>query len=302
YPGIDEPGEVIHHRDVVLAVDDNHVRAFSSKTGEQLWEREANDPRSLTAENETVCFIRGRPKRGEPSEAFAVDLRTGKVKWQASHFPWMDKVYRIVMHGEQVAFEVSSLSDHDAGNGIHVLSAKTGKLAWEKDFPPGMNHTRQARAMFAGDDIWILHGGKKNTKTKEGTTRTAIQVSSLDPKTGKVLKTLPAGLAHCFPPVATPRYVFAGVLDMTDMETGDVVANRITKANCSRENGWVPANGLIYTTPKHCTCWPMLRGYVAMAPASPVKDNPVKKPIDEIKFSLVKGSGLPNPSAVQPTS
>jgi outer membrane protein assembly factor BamB len=302
YPGIGKPDEVIHHRDVVIAVDENHVRAFSAKNAKQLWELEANDPRNLTADNETVCLIHGRPKRGEPAEALAVDLRTGKVKWQASHFPWMNKVYRIVMHGDHAAFEVSTLNDHDAGNGIHVLSAKTGKLAWEMDFPPGMSHARQARAMFAGENMWILHGGKENTKTKEDTIRTPIQVSSLDPETGKVLKTLPAGLAHCFPPVATTRYVFAGVLDMTDMETGDVVANRITKANCSRENGWVPANGLIYTTPKHCTCWPMLRGYVAMAPASPAKDNPVKQPVDEIKFSLVKGPGLPDPSSAHPTT
>jgi outer membrane protein assembly factor BamB len=299
YPGIGEPDEVIHHRDVVIAIDENWIRAFSSRTAKELWERESSDPRNLTAENETVCFIRGRPKRGEPSEAIAVDLQTGKVKWQASHFPWMDKVYRTVMHGEHVAFEVSTLNDHDAGNGIHVVSAKTGKLAWEKDFPPGMSHTRQARAMFAGDDIWILHGGKKNTATKEGTKRTAIQVSSLNPATGEVVKTFPAGLAHCFPPVATPRYVFAGVLDMTDMKTGDVVANRITKANCSRENGWVPANGLIYTTPKHCTCWPMLRGYVAMAPASPTRDNIVKKPIEEIEFTLSKGSVSADPAAAK---
>ena len=297
YPGIGEPDEVIHHKDVVIAIDENHIRAFSSETAEELWERESSDPRNLTAENETVCFIRGRPKRGESSEAIAVDLNTGKVRWQASHFSWMNKVYRTVMHGEHVAFEVSTLNDHDAGNGIHVLSAKTGKLAWEKDFPPGMNHTRQARAMFAGDDIWILHGGKQNTATKEGTKRTAIQVSSLNPATGKVMKTFPAGLAHCFPPVATPRYVFAGVLDMTDMKTGDVVANRITKANCSRENGWVPANGLIYTTPKHCTCWPMLRGYVAMAPASPTRDSIVKKPIEEITFALSKGSASADSSA-----
>ena len=297
YPGIGEPDEVIHHKDVVIAIDENQIRAFSSETAEELWERESSDPRNLTAENETVCFIRGRPKRGESSEAIAVDLNTGKVRWQASHFSWMNKVYRTVMHGEHVAFEVSTLNDHDAGNGIHVLSAKTGKLAWEKDFPPGMNHTRQARAMFAGDDIWILHGGKQNTATKEGTKRTAIQVSSLNPATGKVMKTFPAGLAHCFPPVATPRYVFAGVLDMTDMKTGDVVANRITKANCSRENGWVPANGLIYTTPKHCTCWPMLRGYVAMAPASPTRDSIVKKPIEEITFALSKGSASADSSA-----
>ena len=30
-----------------------------------------------------------------------------------------------------------------------------------------MNHTRQARAMFLEDDLWILHGGKINTSDKE---------------------------------------------------------------------------------------------------------------------------------------
>ena len=116
-----------------------------------------------------------------------------------------------------------------------------------------------------------------------------VQVSSIDPKTGKILKTHSAGLAHCFPPVATPKYVFAGVLDLTNMETGKVEVNPITKANCSREGGWVPANGLIYTTPKHCTCWPMLRGFVAMAPASPNPKNPVKLPVEKISFPLTRG-------------
>ncbi|SVD67111.1 uncharacterized protein METZ01_LOCUS419965, partial [marine metagenome] len=148
-----------------------------------------------------------------------------------------------------------------------------------------------------GDNMWILHGGKENTETKESTTRSPIQGSALDPKNGKVRRTFPAGLTHCFPPVATPRYVFAGVLDLTDMKTGDVLTNPITKANCSRENGWVPANGLIYTTPKHCTCWPMLRGFVAMASASPDRENPVNKPINQIKFPLVKGAASPDPNA-----
>ncbi len=297
YPGIGIPKEVIHHRDVVIAADNKQIRAFSTTTAKQLWHQEVGEPRNLAAANKTVSFIKGRLKRGEQAEAFAIDLYSGKIKWQVSHFPWLNKVYRTVMHGEHLAFEVSSLNDHDAGNGLHVLSAETGQLAWEKNFPPGMNHRRQARAMFTEKDLWILHGGKENTETKEGTTRSPIQVSALDPKTGKILKTLPAGLAHCFPPVATPKYVFAGVLDMTDMITGDILANRITKANCSRENGWVPANGLIYTTPKHCTCWPMLRGFVAMAPASPDQANPEKQPIDQIKFPLVKGTAFPDPKA-----
>ncbi|HQW29630.1 MAG TPA: PQQ-binding-like beta-propeller repeat protein, partial [Verrucomicrobiales bacterium] len=225
YAGIDEPDEIIYYREVVIAADENQVRAFSAETGAELWRQEAGDARNLAAESETVTLIRGRPKRGEKSEVLALDLYSGKVKWQNSEYPWLDQVYRTVMHGGQMAFEVSSLSDHDGGNALHLASSETGKLGWEKTFAPGMNHNRQARAMFTDKDLWILHGGKENTEEKDKSTRSLIEVSSLDPKTGETRKTLPAGLAHCFPPVATPKYVFAGVMDLTDMDSGEVLAN-----------------------------------------------------------------------------
>ena len=301
YPGSERSMELIQHRDVVLVSGAKGVRAFSTETGKQLWERKAGDARNLAAESETVSYIAGRTKRGEPVEAFAVDLHSGKIKWNRTDFDWLSKVYRTVMHDGQVVYEVSSLSDHDLGNAIHLLASETGKLTWEKNFSPGMNHKRQARAMFSGDALWLLHGGRENTAPKKDgkvkETKVPVQVSSINPKTGEVLKTHSAGLAHCFPPVATPKYVFAGVLDLTNMETGKVEANPITKANCSREGGWVPANGLIYTTPKHCTCWPMLRGFVAMAPASPNPKNPVKQPIDKIRFPLIKGKASADPDA-----
>ncbi len=61
----------------------------------------------------------------------------------------------------------------------------------------------------------------------------------------------------------TCRYML-GEFDLTDLATGQVDAHRITKAACGLDGGWVPANGLIYVTPKHCVCWPMLRGYAAL--------------------------------------
>ena len=304
YAGSERSMELIQHLDVVLASGSSGVRAFSMETGKQLWERRAGDARNLAADSKTVSYIAGRTKRGEPVEAFAVDLYSGKLKWNRTDFPWLPKVYRTVMHDGQVVYEVSSLNDHNLGNAIHLLDSETGRLTWEKNFSPGMNHKRQARAMFSGDDLWLLHGGRENTaKGKNGKvkeTREMVQVSALNPKTGKVLKTHSAGLAHCFPPVATPKYVFAGVLDLTNMETGKVEVNPITKANCSREGGWVPANGLIYTTPKHCTCWPMLRGFVAMAPASPNPKNPVKQPVDKIRFPLRRGKVTADPAAAGP--
>ena len=151
--------------------------------------------------------------------------------------------------------------------------------------------------MFLDEDLWILHGGRVDTDTEKERgerRRVPVEVSALDPATGETRVTHPAGLAHCFPPVATPEFMFAGELDMTDLKSGKVVANRITKANCSKENGWIPANGLIYTTPKHCTCWPMLRGFVAMAPAAP---DPV-----EPAHPLTRGPGAvpDNPPAAGP--
>lgn len=300
FPGIGEPNEVVHTREVIVATDDNQIRAFDIRTANPLWSFEAGEPRHLALDGETVCFMHGRIKRGETAQATALDFRTGRVRWERSGLPWLEKVTRIVMHGGLVAFEVSSLTDHDAGNTLHLFSAGTGEALWEKTFAPGMNHMRQVRAMFTPSGLWIVHGGKENTRTKETTTRTPVQVSSLDPKTGEVFKTHPAGLAHCFPPVATVKHLFSGVLDLTDMDTGQYVVNPITKANCSREGGWVPANGLVYTTPKHCTCWPMLRGYVALAPAAPHRETVAKKPLDQLEFPLIKGPASPAADAPEP--
>ena len=75
--------------------------------------------------------------------------------------------------------------------------------------------------------------------------------------------------------------VQAAALDGMDLQTGEVDANRITKAACGRDAGWFAAHGLIYVTPKHCVCWPMLRGYAALAPERP-GGNPALRPLHEI--------------------
>ncbi|MCB1236715.1 MAG: PQQ-binding-like beta-propeller repeat protein, partial [Verrucomicrobiae bacterium] len=301
FAGVAEPNEILNLGDVVIATDNEQVRAFDAGTGETRWRFVAAEPKNLVAGGDIVSFLHGRPKRGEKTESVALDLQIGKVLWRSTEFPWLDQVTRTVLYQDHLAFEVSSLSDHDAGNALHLFSAETGAPIWEKAFAPGMNHMRQARAMFHGDNLWILHGGRTNTADKDKAGREPTEVSSLDPSTGQTKETFPAGLTHCFPPVATPNYVFAGVLDMTDLKSGEIVANRITKANCSRENGWVPANGLIYTTPKHCTCWPMLRGFVAMAPALPAAEDPAKQPVESLAFPVSKGAAAaPKPDAAAP--
>ena len=293
------PKIVIHAGDQVVAADGDSVRAFRIQDGKETWKVDAADPSNVIANDDFVVFMEGRTRRGEKAVAVTLDAKTGKVKWRRDDYPWLADVSRTVLAKSQVVFEISSLNDHDAGNAIHVVSVADGKHTWSKKYAPGMNHQRQARAMFLNDDLWILHGGKINTAEGQKRERVPVQVSALDLLTGKTRVTYPAGLTHCFPPVATPNYMFAGELDMTNLNSGEVIANRITKANCSRENGWVPANGLVYTTPKHCTCWPMLRGFVAMAPAAKtgsISDTPP----NEIDFILEKGPAQVDPKAPSP--
>lgn len=292
YPGVGRSAELLCVGDTLIAADEGNVRAFPIDRSESAWRFEASHPRQVVAANGMVVFLHGTARNVWPagkSEAVALDVRTGRVKWRTDDLPWLSRVGRIVLHERHLAFEVSTFDDHDAGNALHMVSQETGRPIWDKSFPPGMNHKRQARGMFIGDELWILHGGKTNTVDKENVGRMPIEVSSLDLSSGRTLLTHPAGLAHCFPPVASPKYIFAGVLDMTELRTGEIFANRITKAHCSTENGWVPANGLIYTTPKHCTCWPLLRGYVALAPAPPDREDPARRPIEGIEFPLEEG-------------
>jgi outer membrane protein assembly factor BamB len=297
YPGLDKPKELVNHRDKVIASDATSVRCFSSETGEQLWAFDAGAPRNVAAGDDIVSLIQGQPKRGETPEAVALDLYTGELKWRRADFDFLDKVYRTVQYGDHLAFECSTLNNDDDGNAIHVVSSQTGQDSWSKAYPPGMNHARQARPMFMGEEVWILHGGNTNTADKENAKRLPTEISSLNAANGETLKTHPAGLTHCFPPVATTKYMFAGELDLTNLESGEVVANRITKANCSRENGWVPANGLVYTTPKHCTCWPMLRGFVAMATKAPGGNHPADLPTEKLTFTVAKGTTTADPAA-----
>ena len=261
------PTAIIYDGSRLIAADTTSVRGFDANDGRLIWNRPATEPHHLIADGRSVSWIGGRVRRGEKAEVVVLDAETGEAKWSRDDYPWLVLTTRTVLAGGMLVFEVSTLNDHDDGNAIHVVSSETGEHRWSKEFPP----RHESRAAGAGDVPGRRVSGfctaaKSIPATKETCSVNRRRSPHSIRMTGETRRTYPAGLAHCFPPVATAKYMFAGELDMTDLSTGEVIANRITKANCSREGGWTPANGLIYTTPKHCTCWPMLRGFVAMAP------------------------------------
>jgi outer membrane protein assembly factor BamB len=287
YPDAGSPRDVLFDQGILIAVTSDSVRALYADSCQLKWSFPASDPRYVVAGDGTVALVQGQPRRNETVEAVVLDMESGRVRWRRSDLAWLPKATRTVYYRGLVAFEVSSLSNEGPENALHILSAADGKVQLDYPFLPGMNHRRQARAMFADDRLWLLHGGKDADKQ-----RLPIQVSAIDAGSGQVLVTHPAGLTHCFPPVMTCRYMLSGEFDLTDLATGLVDAHRITKAACGPDGGWVPANGLIYVTPKHCVCWPMLRGYAALAPERPAGGIADLKP-SEMEFPLETAAAPP---------
>lgn len=275
YPEADTPAEILVHEPTIVAMDRETIRALDLASGQSRWKEEAIRARYAVIGDEGVFFLQAvqgpaspsasktpakPPVKGsarwdnEPVRLLCRDLKDGKLRWEQKDHAWLSKVRGCVAHESLLVCEISTLADDKQGNAIHVLSTADGRLLWSREYVPGSQHKKQARAMFIGDLLWVLEDKK---------------VVGLDPRTGEERKSYPAGRTHCFPPIASSRYYFAGEMDLTDLETGQIDANQITKTACSRDAGVVPANGLIYTFPKHCICWPMLRDYAALAPARP---------------------------------
>lgn len=285
YPDAASPKTVLFHAGTLIAVTGDSVRALDAESANLKWTFSASGPRCAVAGDDAVAFIQGRDRRGEPVEAIVLDIATGKVRWRRDDFPWLPKVTRTVYHRGFVTFEASTLNNDGANNAIHIVSAIDGKTQLDYPFAPANSHNKQARAMFVGDRLWLLNHVKGKKR---------VQASALDFRTGKVLAMHPANLTNCYPPVMTCRYMLSGEMNMTDLETGAVDASRITKTACGLDSGLIPANGLIYIGPKHCVCWPMLRGYIAMAPERPGGDV-ADMDIKQMKFPLEKGVDPPDP-------
>ncbi len=254
YPEAGTPTEILVEGGVILAIDKKVIHAVDLDTGRLRWKQAAEQARCVVAGDGQIDFLQGEPGHPESLQLVRRELDSGKLRWERKDQPWLPRVRQCVYHQGLLVCELSTFADAKSGNMIYVLSAANGATLWSRQYVPGASHKKQARAMFVGDLLWVLEEKR---------------CVGLDPRTGAVKRSHSARATHCFPPVATTRYLFSGELDLTDLESGTVDANHIAKTACSRDAGVVPANGLLYTFPKHCICWPMLRDYAALAPSAP---------------------------------
>jgi outer membrane protein assembly factor BamB len=239
-----EPRDLLVDGGLLISSDAEGVRAWDLATRALAWKADV-DLRRIAATDGGVFGVTA-------TDVVRLDRKTGKEAWRT---PDPDAALALSLTAKDgfLVLEKSTLRDDGHGCGIRVYGTEDGALRWSRDYKPDMTHYREARAYFAKGLLWIQADKDK--------------LIGLDPKSGSERQAWASRGKHCASPVATERFFMAPECEFTDFETGERTRSRIFKSACRLP--FIPANGLLYTFPVQCECFPMLRGYMALAPTPP---------------------------------
>ena len=274
----------------VVSLSEDAVRAFDASSGKLRWQEPTQLAGTLIASAETVFYIEGNDKKGATEgKISARELATGKLRWTQT-YEWARRTEQGALGNDRIVYEMrfpidwkeryannQKLKDEER-YALVVIDAKTGKLI-EKVYGTSTSARHgEFRAAF-----W--HGENLVTEAILKNGINVVQFGLDDYKkpfrSFRTNEVGDRGFGHCYPPVLTDRYYLNGQLNFVDLATGSPMANPITRGGCNTaRSGYVPANGLIYTFPKHCVCYPMLDGSVALAARGttpPKEDHPLIK-------------------------
>ncbi|MBI3856280.1 MAG: PQQ-binding-like beta-propeller repeat protein [Planctomycetes bacterium] len=265
FGGTRDPRELLLEGGLLIVSDADSIRAFDPATRKSAWEMPIQ-ARRIVAEGDHLLVVTA-------THVVGLDRATGKEKWRTED---ADAALALTCtaHGDYLVLEKSTLRDDPVGCGIKVYSAKTGELLWTKDYSPDMTHYREARAYFAQGLLWL-------PIDKEG-------LVGLEPKNGSERKQWKTRGKHCATPVATERFFLAPECEFTDLADGTQTRSRMFKSACRQP--FIPANGLLYTFPVQCECFPMLRGTMGLS-----SDKPAELAAGP---RLEKGAAAPAPAAL----
>ncbi len=224
------------------------VLALDIASGKTLWSRPTvkMDDVTLAARGQRVCFVNAK-------SLVMLDGRTGKETWRVT-----------VSAGARSrrAVPASTLVLHDEvvllgrPGSVRALSAKDGKVLW----------TQKTNASFRGPpDVFIA-----DSLAWVGTLNTIGR----DLKTGQVVKQIKPGLlfttghhSRCHRARATEKYLLYNYrgIEFLDLRSDGHMRHDWVRGTC--RYGLIPANGLIYTPPHSCFCYPgvKLTGFNALA-------------------------------------
>jgi outer membrane protein assembly factor BamB len=234
------------------------IAALEAGSGRTAWSHEAIvAPLSLAADAKRVYFHDG-------DRVVSLDRTTGKQAWaQAAgkrpETPFHQGVRLIVLEGAVLCKGTDRI--------LRAFAPETGKELWSAPAPPG-GYQSPEDLLVVGGLVWTA----PTTSTKDSGIFTGR-----DPRTGEVKVEFPPDAStywfhhRCYIAKGSGKYLLTA---RTGLEFVDPTAKHWTIHHWVRGGclyGVLPANGLVYTPPHDCACYPeaKLFGFNALAPASP---------------------------------
>ncbi len=254
------------------------VMAYDAKSGKQLWAKQTRcSPLTLSADDNRLYFHDGE-------KLISVDQKSGQQAWQTDPVTRRQAFTfnfgpRLVIYQDTVLYS--------GGDGkMKGVDSKSGKQLWESSFPNSGYQSPQ--------DLMVVNGMVWVAPTTSG--KDSGVYTGRDPRTGEIMKEFPPDVDtywfhhRCYIAKATDNFIIpsrTGV-EFVDPKKGHWDIHHWVRGGCLY--GVMPCNGLTYTPPHDCACYPEAKifGFNALAPAS--KTRPIPKEVPEAG-RLEKGPG-----------
>jgi outer membrane protein assembly factor BamB len=276
--------EAFYHKGLLVVRKRKEIRCIDAATGELKWQKKRAGGNLVSGDGNVFFVTAGRKSDGQKVfQIGCLDLATGSERWRTGTQLWKSKPTAL----ELVLYQQGTLLL--AGNGSHAVSAKDGRHLWSYDYKLIGHGGSFSKVVFSNDLLWVHNA---ESIGPAGTSANAWE--GLDPRTGKLRNRIAHGaIKHrCFFDVATERFFLCGSMDFVSVETK--AHTRFTAArNSCRTAGVVPANGMVYTFPHGCACYPLLRGFMGLT-SNPLRFDPVDQ---ASRFQKGKAFGEPTRSS-----
>ncbi len=260
------------------------VMAFEAATGKQLWAKQTRiSPLTLSADATNVYFHDGESLN-------AINQQTGDLAWSTEPVTRRKQFTfnfgpRLVVNKDVVLYAGGD------GNMISV-DAASGKQLWTAEHPNSGYQSPQ--------DLMVVDGLVWCAPTTQGKDTGVFK--GRDPRTGEVMREFSPDVDtywfhhRCYIAKATDNFLIpsrTGV-EFVDFKKEHWDINHWVRGGCLY--GVMPCNGLTYTPPHDCACYPeaKLYGFNALAPMAPTRPIPGKVPEEG---RLEKGSAFGTPLA-----
>jgi outer membrane protein assembly factor BamB len=240
------------------------LMAYDATTGKQLWAKQTKvSPLTLAADGGNLYFHDGE-------KLVSLNQQSGNVAWSTEPVT-RRQAFTFNFGPRLVVYQDTVLYSGGDGKMLGVDS-KSGKQLWESTFPNSGYQSPQ--------DLMVVNGLVWCAPTTSGKD-TGI-FTGRDPRTGEVKKEFPPDIDtywfhhRCYIAKATDKFIIpsrTGV-EFVDPDKGHWDIHHWVRGGCLY--GVMPCNGLTYTPPHDCACYPEAKiyGFNALAPAAATRPKP----------------------------